>query len=388
MSSKVLILTTSYAPLIGGSELAVEHIARELPQYEFDVVTARFSFANPAYEFVNNVSIYRVGGPWVLGKLGLPKLFLPLVLFWKAWQLSRRNHYKIIHAYQASQAAGAAWLLKLLYPRTHFILTIQEGKNLDNQNFIMRWFRRLLVRAADHITVISRYLQNYVLSINPKARISLVPNGVDWENLSTPVPSDQVAALKQKLGIKVSERVIITIGRLVSKNGVAELIRGFALLSNHDTKLVLVGGQSLGGSDNVSEAYLHKMTSELGITSRVIFTGEISHARIGDFLSIADVFIRPSQSEGFGSAFLEAMAAGVPVIGTNVGGIPDFLTDGQTGVVCRREDPTDIARAIDRILSDSPLRATIVNNARQLVKDKYDWSIVARSVDAIYLSYL
>ena len=108
------------------------------------------------------------------------------------------------------------------------------------------------------------------------------------------------------------------------------------------------------------------------------------------YLSAADVFARPSLSEGLGSAFLEAMAAGLPVIGTAVGGIPDFLKDpsthsGQaTGLFCNVNDPWDLAEKIKTLLTDRELRTKLIDNGRKLVAEKYDWDIIAEKFEEIY----
>jgi glycosyltransferase involved in cell wall biosynthesis len=99
---------------------------------------------------------------------------------------------------------------------------------------------------------------------------------------------------------------------------------------------------------------------------------------------MCDVFVRPSIIEGFGNAFVEAFAAGIPVVATPVGGIPDFLFDPwkdpeypSTGIFCKVRDPQSIADAVQKYLDDPQLTATIVKNAKALAIEKYDWNIIA-----------
>ena len=89
-------------------------------------------------------------------------------------------------------------------------------------------------------------------------------------------------------------------------------------------------------------------------------------------------------SEGLGTAFLEAMAAGVPIIGTSVGGISDFLKDGETGLFCRVGDPADLADKMNVILSDENLRNNLARNGRRLVEEKYDWNKIAEKFRNLY----
>ena len=105
------------------------------------------------------------------------------------------------------------------------------------------------------------------------------------------------------------------------------------------------------------------------------------------YLKVSDIFIRPSRSEGLGNSFLEAMAAGIPVIATPVGGIPDFLLDPAknpdhepTGYFCEVDNPQSIATQVNKILSDEALRTRIIRNAKKLVTEKYDWSLIAHDM--------
>src|SRR5207244_2679997 len=109
----------------------------------------------------------------------LPKVLLPLSVFWKSWQLMREHRYDVIHAYQASQAAAGAWLLTFLYPTVPFLLTMQEGKRLHRQGRLIRWVRRMILWRVNFVTVISRYLKDYVRYVNPRLPVEIIPNAVD-----------------------------------------------------------------------------------------------------------------------------------------------------------------------------------------------------------------
>ena len=101
------------------------------------------------------------------------------------------------------------------------------------------------------------------------------------------------------------------------------------------------------------------------------------------YLSIADVFCRPSLSEGQGISFLEAMASGVPIVATPVGGIPDFLKDGVTGLFCNKQDPKDIARVIKKLFEDENLYLLIKKNAIELVQKEYNWDNLSNKIKRV-----
>ncbi|HZZ99704.1 MAG TPA: glycosyltransferase, partial [Candidatus Paceibacterota bacterium] len=318
---RVLICTTAFLPLIGGSEIAIDEITRRLPEIYFDIVTGMLESGLPKFERSDNRRIHRVGGS--LSKTGfiLPKSFLPLVVFFKLVSLSRKNDYLAIHAFQASQAAGGAWLYRLLNGLP-FIVTVQEGKDLTAQKFLTKAFRYLILGSAEFITVISNYLAGYAQAINHRAEILEIPNGVDTDIFK---PAER-AQLRQQLGWSATDRIIISVSRLVEKNGIADLIRAFSKLRHgQEAKLVLVGSGPL-------ESDLRRLAHELGVIDSVRFIGSVPYEKVPQYLAASDIFVRPSRSEGLGTAFLEAMACGLPIVGTDVGGIPDFLEDGETGL--------------------------------------------------------
>jgi glycosyltransferase involved in cell wall biosynthesis len=363
---RVLILTTSYLPLIGGSELAIRHIAQRLPQYDFDLITGKYSPDAPAVEQMDRVRVFCVGG-WVLKlRFLLPKNFLPIPMAWQAWRLTLRHRYEMVHAYQASQAGGAAWLLKFVRPSMPFLLTLQEGKELDRQPGLMRWFRSLVLRRADRITAISSSLVAYAKRFT-QAPVDLIPNGVDIREV-------RHASLNP-------DPTILTVSRLVPKNNVENLIRALPVVRRTIPNARL----AIAGDGHLRPALEH-LADELGVREHVGFLGTVPPDELPDVYAIADVFVRPSLSEGLGNAFLEAMAAGVPVVGSAVGGIPDFLHEGETGSVCDPHDLEDIARAIIRVLTDEGLRERITHNGAVLVRARYDWNTIARSMAEVYRS--
>ena len=161
----------------------------------------------------------------------------------------------------------------------------------------------------------------------------------------------------------------------MTKNGLDSLIRA---MHSVDAVLLLVGSGKQASK-------LRSLALDLGISDRVHFIGHVSHAELPGYLSIADVFVRPSRSEGLGSAFLEAMAAGLPVVATRVGGIPDIVQDGQNGLFCEVNHPKDVAEKINRILGDDGLRQRLAQGGRQTAQ-QHDWSKIAEQLQHIFQS--
>ncbi len=412
---KIIIFSTAYLPMIGGAELAVKEITDRLPDCDFYLICARLKRdLEPAMrllpstvkkqEKIGRVNVYRIG----FGSK-IDKLLLPLFGFLKARQLYKKHlslnsdHPStslgtglslILWGLMASWGSLAAWLFKIFYPGVPFLLTLQEG---DSEKYIrsgrgslinLGW--RLIFKKADRVQAISTYLAGMARKYGYRGEIDVVPNGVDlmkYELRSTNRTSSSQARdeLRRKLDIDDGEKIVITVSRLVEKNGIEDLIEGFSKLKTNQlkTKLLIVGSGPL-------EKDLKLEVKNLGLGDKVIFLGDISNEEVPKYLAIADVFARPSLSEGLGTAFLEAMAVGVPVVATSVGGIPDFLWDpsagsGQvTGLFCEVKNPGSIAERINLLLTDENLRQKIIANARKLVEDKYSWDVITLKMAQIF----
>lgn len=379
-SKKILIFTTAYKPFLGGSELAIQEVVKRLPDWFFNILTPKLRRDLPDLEEYGNYRIHRIG--W--GHEKIDKLLFPIRGFEYASKLISENKYHLIHAFQASHAAGAAWRLKSNRRCPPFVITLQEGKNLENQNTLVKLARKIILSRADRVTAISEYLKKYAKQINKNIPTSVIPNGVDIENFSREFSYGELSELKDKFEIKPGEKVVVSVSRLVRKNGIADLIRALKILTNElaglqPCRLVIIGS---GPEKNNLEG----LAVELGVRNKVVFCGDVNHDQLPKFLKISDIFVRPSLSEGLGSAFLEAMAAGVPIIGTKIGGIPDFLIDQKTGLFCLPNNPESVVEKIKLLLNNPDLRQKIVANALELVKEKYDWQKIAAEYERLYLS--
>lgn len=380
-SKKILILSTSFWPLVGGSETAIAEVTARLSDYHFDLITARLQSNSRPVEEEGNLRIFRVGNNLNFFKFLLPKNFLPLAIFNLARKLIKKENYDLIHVFQASQAGGAAWLLKKVGVNCPVILTLQEGQNLSAQSWLTRYFRALVIQSADRGTAISQYLMAYLKKTKKNLPTTLIPNGVDLNKFSQEFSYGDLSNLSDYLGVRPGAKVIISTSRLVFKNGLDSLIKALAVLQKkyptEDWCLLLAG-------DGAEKENLMALARSLAVNGRLIFKSSVGHQELPKYLKISHVFIRPSRSEGLGISFLEAMAAGVPIIGTRIGGIPDFLTDQETGLFCDPENPEDIAYKIKLVLDDESLRKKMIKNARVLVEEKYDWDKIAENYKKLY----
>jgi glycosyltransferase involved in cell wall biosynthesis len=385
---RILIFSLTYHPFMAGAELAIKNITDRMDpdQYSFDMITLRLDSSLARRERVGNVDVYRIGftrhSPSARDLVRFPmylnKVFYPLLACFKALRLHRTRGYAAMWSSMTYMGFPAV-MVKWFYRRLPMILTLQDGDTPEyiaerRRIRVVGWLFRQIFIKADIIQVISNYLGKFARDQGATCPVVVIPNGADIKKFSIfNVQFSNNEELRKKNGIKLNERVIITVSRLVEKNGVDVIISAIQHLPE-DTRLIIIG-------DGPLRKTYELQTKACGLTTRIQFLGDIRHDFVPGYLALADVFVRPSRSEGMGSAFIEAMAAGVPVIGTAVGGIPDFLHDGQTGLICVVDNPKDLARKILRILNDRDLRERLIVAASQMVQASYDWGAIARRME-------
>ncbi len=363
---RIALFSITYHPFIGGAEVAIKEFTDRLTGYEFDLFTARLNVRLPRRERIGNINVYRVGS----GRPFADKVLYP----WRASRLALRMHigkpYDLAHAVLETYAGLAALLFKKKRPAVPYFLTLQSG---DPDEFIRkrtwfwsRWYRQIYT-AADRITAISAWLAERAKRYGALGAVEIIPNGVAIPHFGGLQRADERQFIRNSWGVGEKDFAVVTASRLVHKNGVDILIESLGHLPEH-VKLVIAGA----GED---EQKLKDQSSKF--KDRVIFLGKMGHQDLPRVLKACDAFARPSRSEGLGNAFLEAMAAGVPIVGTPVGGIVDFLKDGETGLFAQVENPKSVAEKINQLATDAALRKQLVKNAASLVVEKYDWDAIA-----------
>ena len=399
---RILIFSLAYYPkYVGGAELAIKEITDRIPssEIEFHMVTLRFDSTLPAVEKIGNVLVHRIGfsrpNPSIEDlssyPLRLNKHLFQFLAAWKALSLHRAHPFDGIWAMMAHSSGVPAVIFKLLNSRVPYVLTLQEGDRLEKIERMMvpLWplFTRVFTR-ADVVQVISNFLGRWARRRGFTGRLEVIPNGVDVACFSQTEPPAIIDEVKDSLGKRLGDVFLITTSRLVSKNGIDVVIKALPLLPEQ-VRFIVAGI----GPDDLS---LKRLARESGVAKRVRFVGEIGHRDIPKYLHASDIFVRPSRSEGMGSSFVEAFAAGIPVIATQEGGIADFLFDEKrnpdkpiTGWAVDVDSPEQVAHAVKDIMEHPEKMRAVIATARALASEKYDWDIVARDMrEKIFLPLL
>jgi len=386
MPKRILIFSLAYYPkMVGGAEVAIKEITDRIPESDivFDMVTLRFDSSLPEFERIGNVNVHRIGyakkkpkpEELVRFPMYLVKIWYPIGAFLKAKELHKKHHYNVVWS-MMSYMGFPALFLKTAYPNLKFLLTLQEGDSLGHvtKRFRIRvvsFLYKAIFKKADFIQAISNYLALFARKMGYGKTIEVIPNGVDIKHFEE-VNKEHVEMLKQELGKRENHVFIITTSRFVKKNGIADIIGSLVHLP--ENMILLIAGAGPLGKE------LKETAKQLKIENRVKFLGHIPHEVLPYYLHASDIFIRPSLSEGMGNSFIEAMATGTPVIATRVGGIVDFLKDGETGLFCEVGNPANIAQKVLKLVKDAAAREAMVENAKKMVDEKYDWNLIAKNM--------
>lgn len=382
MAKKTLIISLVYYPeFVGGAEVAVKEITDRSSSGSFDMITLIGS-EKERLATLGAVRVFRVGfrvnNHKLLGKalFNFQKYLFPFFVFIKGASLMKENKYDIVWSIMANYAGFGALFLKLRFPSVKLLLTLQEGdpiKYIKRRVFLVYPLFKMIFKKADAIQTISNYLKDFALSMKGK-NIKVVPNGVDINNFTKEFSEEEKSLLKEKLNINTGDIVLVTTSRLVVKNGIKDVISAISLLPQK-YKFLIIGEGPLRQD-------LENLVRGLGLSARVSFVGFLPHKDIPLYFSVSDIFIRTSLSEGLGNSFLEAMAFGLPVVATPVGGIVDFIKDGVTGVLVAPEDKESIKEGVLR-LENREFLFSIKKQGKDLAVSSYDWNNISKEFDSI-----
>lgn len=249
-------------------------------------------------------------------------------------------------------------------------------------------FRALAAHAlagAAHVTSCSGELSERLLRLGGeehRAKVRLVPNGTE---VLVAERSAAMVAIRRRYRCAESDRLLVAVGRLVDKKGFGFLLDAMPaiLAAEPNARLLLGGGGDL-------EESLHEQAARLGLGERVIFTGGLSHPEVLELVAAGEIFVMPSirdprgNVDGLPIVVLEAMAAGRPVVGTAISGLPLAVLEGETGRLVPEKSAAALTQAIVELLADAPWAEALGERAARRVKDELNWDAVAAIHDQLY----
>jgi D-inositol-3-phosphate glycosyltransferase len=290
--------------------------------------------------------------------------------------------YDLVHShYWLSGWVGQT--LKTAWGVPHVIMfhTLGEVKNRHHLNEREPDHRidgeRLVAQGVDRVICASQGEKEMITAlygVSPQ-KITVVPCGVDTEVFR---PLDK-ASIRRDLGLPANERIVLFVGRIEPLKGIDLLLRAVAHLDGR-FRVLVIGGD---GKDLARKSELAVLAAELTIADKVTFLDAVPHDDLPLYYNAADICVVPSYYESFGLVAVEAMACGVPVIASRVGGLKETVQDGQTGYLVPWLCPEPFAERLDLLLSNEPLRLSLGREARAAA-ERYHWSEVAARVEDVY----
>jgi D-inositol-3-phosphate glycosyltransferase len=395
MSLRIAVISAHTSPLArpggaksGGLNVYVLELARKLAARgcHVDIFTrATVPDAEPVIEEAPGLRVINlVAGP--ASPLGPEQLYGHLDAFYDALTAfcdSEGATYDLIHShYWLSGLVGAR--LKALWGVPHIVMfhTLGEIKNRasygEHESQLRINAEAEVLRTADRVICATEQERVSLRQLYGAGddQVAVIPLGVDLDRFRPTAKRDARATL----GLR-DERIILFVGRIEPLKGLDILINAAALLESDVECCVLVVGGDESTQAQVDE--LTDLARERGIDHRVAFVGAVDHEQLPLYYNAADVCVVPSHYESFGLVAVEAMASGVPVVASRVGGLAGTVRDGETGYLIPWLCPEPFAERIELLLENEPLRQNLGVAAREAM-GRYRWENVAGAVLELY----
>jgi N-acetyl-alpha-D-glucosaminyl L-malate synthase BshA len=290
-----------------------------------------------------------------------------------------KNNISLIHTHWLIPQGFIGALMQCFFHIPHVATVHGSDLTILKKHRLLHPLCHFIVRNKDIITVNSTYMKKLLLSLVPdlEQKVRVIPMGIEAEKFKTGKFFDLKKQYK-------TDHLILSVGRLVDLKGIIHLIDAMpdVLLKYPDTTLLIIG-------DGPEKDFLNLRIQALGIVKNVKMLGRINPINLFPYYQSSDIFVLPSiningKTEALGVVLLEAMASGCPVIGSNVGGIPDIIDDGENGFLVPEQRPDVLAEKIVQLLSDDELKEKFRKNGYTKIQHFFTWDIIAMEFSNVY----
>jgi phosphatidylinositol alpha-1,6-mannosyltransferase len=383
---KICLITKMYPPRTGGGATYAYELANALGErgHDVDVYTQAVPEAEEPPQTHPNVSVTRI-------TKARPLVVFSTLYFSVACRLRIDfERYDVIHGTlmpASTIALDPLFLRSLDAPVvvTSHGTSFDEARSVDPQSppdYLFRYlFHPINVlmdaasgRFADRVIAVSDHTRRRLRDLYrlDGEKLTTVPPGIDTDRFRP--TADPHPAVNE------GSDAILVLSRLDPRKGIDDAIRAFARLDRPNTELLIAGTGRL-------EAPLEDLADRLGVREDVRFLGFVPDEELPSLYSSVDLFVLPSEYEGFGIVFMEAMACGTPVVGTDVGGVPTAVDGGETGYLVPRDaDVVDALADRMRLLLDDPERRDLLASRAREWAEEHDWREIAPRVADVYRS--
>lgn len=366
---RIVVFSAYFYPHKGGVERYVYEIYRRLVKQGIGVDIVSCNTNNsPVEEMIDGIQIYRLDCWHLLGKtFPVPKInrgFINVI------QTLNKKSYSFVNTQTRFFVLS---FIGFLYGIIKGIKVIHTEHGTQH-SVLLNPVTNLLSKVYDHTIgyVVTKFADSNVAISEASGQFSMhlgasqytiIYNGTDTMKFSR-----RCTDVRSLLHIGPEYKVITFVGRIIAAKGVQDLIAVFKeIRQGHKVKLIVIG----------SGNFLQELKKEAGDSPDVLFAGEKSEEEIIDLLSITDIFVNPSYSEGLPTSVLEAASCGCPIIATDVGGTKEIIQHGKNGLLFRAKDTGQLSSMIKSLLDNNQARLQYGANARETVESKFDWDMLA-----------
>jgi glycosyltransferase involved in cell wall biosynthesis len=356
---------------LGGSETQLVQTALRLDPTRYQVTVACLHAQGPLLDPLQKAGISVVEFDPKGGLANPSSLWEMLRLI----SFLRREHFDVIHTfdlYSNLMGIPAAWLARVP-------VRISSRRDLGSWWWYTPRNRKILrkVLGLSHVIVVnSEAIRDFMIQEDKYSgvKIRVVRNGIDMDQLS------QIQAKRSDVlpDVASDDRVVILVANMnVATKGHAELIEAARTVCARipQATFVLVG-------DGLERTGLEERVQEMGLAGKVVFLGR--RTDVPEILKCSDLSVLPSWAEGLPNVVLESVAVGTPVVATRVGGIPEIIEDGVSGLLVPPRDPAALAAALIRLLEDPELAARMATRALEALRERFSFSKVIEALETIY----
>lgn len=362
---KIAILVSHFPPkYLAGTEIATYNIVKHIAKnHEVHVIT-RMHRDLPRYEEKDGFFIHRV---WYLD-FSVLKIIYYITAPLKVLKIKP----DIIHGQMIFPNGFLAVILGWLLKKPS--ITYVRGSDIYTRSGLFKkTIGRFVLKRSNRVIALTNDMKKEILKIVDRKDVIVVPNGIEISKFN--LNRDNC---RRELNIQENKKIILFVGRLIEIKGVEYLIRAMKeiLKDIPDAKLMIIG-------DGENEKNLKNLSVNLGVEEKIDFIGKVPNDKIPVYMKAADVFVLPSLSEGFPVTLLEAMAAGLPILATKVGGIPEIIKDEENGFLVQPANSSDIAKKVIDLLADKEKMEIMKQNNKEKAKN-YDWDAIVKQLVTIY----
>ena len=375
---KILVVANYYPPHLGGLEIVAKNQATRLAKlgHEVTVVTSAFGTTKNGVVTEEGVTLYRERALNIFDtKFGIP---FPIPGIGFKLRLIRAVHLAdIVHIHDAFYltsfiAAAYAWMFRKPIVLMQHVAMINHPSAfvMLMQRLVYKTTGAFVLRSASRVISLNDRVEGFLLANGvKKKRLERIANGVDMQ-LFHPASDSEREEGKRALGLDIEKKTVLFVGRFVPKKGFHKLLEA----RDDAYQIAFCGGdrpETIPADD-----------------SRVIFFGKLPAVRVAEIYRYADIFVLPSEDEGFPLSVQEAMASGLPVITSNDPGYARYAFDPELLVMLDATDPETLRKTITALVHDSEKRKRMSEYSLSYVSEHFEWATVVIQLESIYKQLL